>query len=755
MSRLLRRMACLAFLACAAAAPMAACGGVARVEPAIGLMVRISTNAPTLVHVVALEIYVGDKRVFRNVAPVGPGQNEVMLPAKLAVQPGKDPDQVVTIIAYVGDALRHILGKTVAETTIPDDRFAVLDMSVDVICIQDMETTGTIGADETDAHSRCKMGETCKDGQCVSDKVDSDGLSDFVNDDAGGGCLDPEVCLGGPTAYTVSIDKATCTFPAPAGTDVNVGILVAGGVPTRFGNLAVLDRVTGWMEAGAGVLQLQKVICDQVKAGRFPATAVVASGVPGCVTKGREIAVCGGTSFDAGISLMTEAGKDGTIQDTSTPVDSTINDTGPEAEADADADAEVTADTGTDGATCSCSSPPECKKTPGTCSGSTCIYQNAQSGAACTNGTCDANGTCIDVCAGVSCNAAPVCHTTVNAVCSGGVCNYPNAGSDARCNPGTCSNGTCSDPCSGVTCNTPPVCHGATTCTGAGACNYPNAGSDPRCTPGTCSNGTCSNPCSGVTCNTPNNACKLNTGTCAGAGVCSYPNASSGTSCPGGTCDGNGSCVADPCSGITCNAAATPCKTNPGTCSLGTCSYPNASNVTPCPGGTCNGSGSCVLNPCNGVTCNTPGICKTTPGTCSSGTCGYPNASNGSPCAGGTCQTGSCMPYCSGVTCSTPPNDCYNSPGTCSPVDGGPLCSYTPKIMGSVCAGGTCNGSGVCGSSCNPAMCTTPPNDCYLTPGYCTDAGAMCAYNYKSAGSVCAGGTCNGTGTCVISTGED
>ncbi len=51
-------------------------------------------------------------------------------------------------------------------------------------------------------------------------------------------------------------------------------------------------------------------------------------------------------------------------------------------------------------------------------------------------------------------------------------------------------------------------------------------------------------------------------------------------------------------------------------------------------------------------------------------------------------------------------------------------------------------------TGCNPP-CTSPPNDCYSSPGHC--GGTVCSYSFVPTGTSCGsgGGTCNGTGTCL------
>lgn len=103
-------------------------------------------------------------------------------------------------------------------------------------------------------------------------------------------------------------------------------------------------------------------------------------------------------------------------------------------------------------------------------------------------------------------------------------------------------------------------------------------------------------------------------------------------------------------------------------------------------------------------------------------------------------------------TCPTAPNACYTSPGTWN----GSSCVYTPKAAGTSCndgnactTGDVCNGSGVCGGT--QITCNHPPNNCYQSTGTCS--GGTCVYSPKPYGSDCSTNECwlaecNGSGTC-------
>ena len=104
---------------------------------------------------------------------------------------------------------------------------------------------------------------------------------------------------------------------------------------------------------------------------------------------------------------------------------------------------------------------------------------------------------------------------------------------------------------------------------------------------------------------------------------------------------------------------------------------------------------------------------------------------------------------CASVTCNTPPDQCFTTPGTCTAGH----CAYPHKTAGTVCtevANGVCSGSGTCVDPCAGVICNSPPNtDCYQPAGTC-NAGT-CEYTKKSVSTACQGNgnTCDASGTCV------
>jgi hypothetical protein len=212
-------------------------------------------------------------------------------------------------------------------------------------------------------------------------------------------------------------------------------------------------------------------------------------------------------------------------------------------------------------------------------------------------------------------------------------------------------------------------------------------------------------------CNTPPDACHARTGTCMN-GTCVYAFVN------GATCDdGNDCTVGDTCTNGGCFGTPLVCDTPPaavclsgeeartydsvGTCNSGLCVY--TSHDVTCSGSCTNGS--CGANTCAGVTCNAPpSSCYQATGTCSDGSCSY-GYHDGVACddnnactSNDQCNTGQCK----GVpkSCGAPPaNSCVNATtlkayaplGTCAPADGTCSYSYSFENCPAGCSGDACN----------------------------------------------------------------
>jgi hypothetical protein len=147
-------------------------------------------------------------------------------------------------------------------------------------------------------------------------------------------------------------------------------------------------------------------------------------------------------------------------------------------------------------------------------------------------------------------------------------------------------------------------------------------------------------------------------------------------------------------------AAGTTCRASTGTCDPAeACTGSSAAcpaNGFTAAGVTCNDGALCTYND----VCNGAGSCGGTAITCGGG-----NACSTTACNG----TSTCEP--AQVFCDDPPNECYNTLGSCSTANGS--CSYTVKVGAPCGTRGTCqlnaNGSGFCSTPvvASANYCTT------------------------------------------------
>jgi len=303
--------------------------------------------------------------------------------------------------------------------------------------------------------------------------------------------------------------------------------------------------------------------------------------------------------------------------------------------------------------------------------------------------------------------------------------------------------------------------------------------------PGTCSQGKCSygsatvpcsmgcdsaagsckgDPCKGITCDQVPSNCHKSPGICV-SGSCTY------LFDDGKSCDDSNSCTdTDVCAAGKCGGAPKVCNSPPkkscknattaltydalGTCSNGQCDY-RATEVACGTPGCDSATGECKTDPCAGVTCTTPpNTCYKSPGKCASGKCTYDyddtkTCNDGNACTEtDTCLQGTCKG--SPISCNTPPaSKCkdantvtvYTAPGTCS----GGTCTYGQADV--PCSYGCDSATGKCkGDPCTVNPCTTPPNTaCFSTPGVCSSTGGQvqCTYLPKT------NATCNDNNLCT------
>jgi len=413
-----------------------------------------------------------------------------------------------------------------------------------------------------------------------------------------------------------------------------------------------------------------------------------------------------------------------------------------------------------------CDSPPSpCYIYPGTCSPSTgvCNYQPVAEGWACDDGD---NCTSEDACKQGSCTGTPIICSeppdnecldaqtmrsySVNGVCENGACTYTHE--DITCSQG-CQDAICSgNPCEHVVCDAPPgPCYAQSGSCSGGVCNYPYLNGK-ACDDGNACTGTdmcVSGICIGtpLICDSPpDNECVTasimrsfnSAGTCM-TDACDYNYQD--VSCQHG-CD-DGKCLYSPCEGVVCTSPPNGCYLSAGSCFEGVCYYDYLNGVTCNDGDPCTENDRCLSGSCAG----TPMMCNTPPdnrcvdssilrafsrnGSCFAGTCDYPYQEVA--CAFG-CDDGYCIgDPCHGVSCESPPNGCYFSPGFCN--DSG-VCEYE-ILNGAACDDGeTCTQNDTCtNGTCmgTPLACDTPPDN------ECADANTLRAY---SSNGSCANGTC-------------
>ncbi len=270
------------------------------------LMVTLVSDMPIPKDVTefSVEIRQGAATRFLNTFPLKSktGKTAVRLPASLAVVVGENPEATVNlkVAAWQGDQEILRLVREVT-TTVPRDRVAWLPIELQWLCDGKVQTGGVEfkGREDPDKHrkirSDCPEGETCIDGACVSDAVDSSKLPDWDpvralgDPGAAGACFDVPACY--TTRHQVFFDKASCTIDRPeGGKGANVAAVLDAATGVGFcdgkGCMIPLDGFSerGWTDSGAR-LQLNPAIC------KHPNVEGVAVTVA-CATKTRSLAPC-------------------------------------------------------------------------------------------------------------------------------------------------------------------------------------------------------------------------------------------------------------------------------------------------------------------------------------------------------------------------------------------------------------------------------------------------------------------------------
>src|SRR5262249_11908521 len=156
--------------------------------------------------------------------------------------------------------------------------------------------------------------------------------------------------------------------------------------------------------------------------------------------------------------------------------------------------------------------------------------------------------------------------------------------------------------------------------------------------------------------------------------------------------------------------------------------------------------------------------CTGSPSTCAivcgDGRLGDSSVGGAEECDDGNTNNGDgCSASCtreSGFICSGEPSICgpgCEQPSECAGSDDecktrtcfGEPCGLNFAPLGANCAGGFCDGSGTCIPGCSqPGNCPSL-GEC-ATP---TCVGMICGRSNMPVGSQCTGGTCDGNGTCI------
>ncbi|HEY4188594.1 MAG TPA: hypothetical protein VGP07_26220 [Polyangia bacterium] len=571
-------------------------------------------------------------------------------------------------------------------------------------------TCGTTGMCAAGQCAKFSTSTVCKPASCVAGGPPSSAAVPQSKCDGNGACVTPSTvgCAPGRCDTTALMCVNTCTTTADC-TNPNTCVNGSCGLIAKGGTCANTNQCSSGLTCNH-----DKVCCDQACDGVCE-TCKPPSGTAGTCTP------VGGGQADPSMMCVAMAsstcGTNGNCSGNNTVAGTA-----------------------------------RCQAYPGsTACGTQSCTDGATSGAASTLklvSNCSGGGVCnaapTQSCGAYKCLNATQCGTTCNADtdCVGTTCNTVTKKCGTKQAPGAMCNITsdcdstapnCAD---GVCCNT--------ACTGACmACNL------------TGSAGTCT----GVAVGTSDTLCPAaaamtcgNTGSCAAGGVCAKRGsetvcraascATSASSVAVTTCNGTDTCPTAPaavsCAAPSCTGTApTFMMTTAGTCSgAGVCA---AGTTSPCGTFTCNGTACrtmCTVDTdcANGLGCNTSThactgwvaghACPATGGACGSTLTCVDGVCCNTACTGAcqacnlTSTVGTCSPVTSGsdAACAPTSNACGNTgmcaatgmcqmaaAGTVAAACGAPSCASDMFVPG-----GTCNGSGACGTQ--PAAAPCPMN---------------------------------------------
>ena len=180
--------------------------------------------------------------VFGDSVTVGEPLPRVLLPATVGVVNGTDTADPVTV-RMMATENGQIIGLREAVLTVPTNRVALLQLTVDGLCLgaasvtDDVASSSVVNGSAVPGNA-CDAGSTCILGSCQPSAVDAAGLPDFVATGAfgtggAGTCFDSELCFHDPgtaryRVYEVpSLTAVGCSVPLPPGASagqINIGV---------------------------------------------------------------------------------------------------------------------------------------------------------------------------------------------------------------------------------------------------------------------------------------------------------------------------------------------------------------------------------------------------------------------------------------------------------------------------------------------------------------------------------------------------
>lgn len=253
---------------------------------------------------VSVEVrYKGTREEFKSftVRPAGDPAG-INLPATLNVVEGTPPTERFQLRVGAWDRTGRLRIARAVTTTVPKGRVASLPVEMQWYCYDRVNANSPTlpvveNQDDKTISSDCGENETCIDGECRPDEVDSSTLDDFREEDVFGtnpndACLNVTECFAGASEVFV-VNRQSCQIDRPSG---GVGINVALALPAGGEGYCTADRCLipltglserGWVET-AGRLQLPAASCELLDQGKVTGILVTTT----CKTKTQSVRVC-------------------------------------------------------------------------------------------------------------------------------------------------------------------------------------------------------------------------------------------------------------------------------------------------------------------------------------------------------------------------------------------------------------------------------------------------------------------------------